>query len=245
MRLKVSSKSMLAVLLALAAAFVFDLAARALFASLPAAAQAADIAAIVLFIVLWVWCGHFLVHSGWFPADNPRKDPFICRTIPQLWCNAAHSLALEEMRAEVDKVPGWPLIGGARPNPGNRKRYRAYLQSAWGISDRAGGLEAAGRLLEGNARDMCRGALALSMCFVAGYLSREELEGEYRKANALIHDRFSSWEELSEDYLAHAPEALRPQLEAYYGELARLAGEKNSGPYSIPWGAGAANSEED
>lgn len=239
MRLKVSAKSMLAVLLALAAALVFDLAGRLLCSGSSDAVRAVDGASIVLFVALWVWFGRLLVSSGLLPADNPRKDPFICQTIPQLWSNAAQSLALEEMRAQVDKVAGWPLIGGARPTPGNRKRYRAYLQSTWEISGRESGQTAAERMLDGNARDMCCGALALSMCFVAGYLPREALEEEYRKANRRIHDKFSSWEALSEDYLAHAPEGLRPQLEAYYGELERLAG-LNSGPYSIPWDAGVS-----
>ena len=158
------------------------------------------VAGPVLFIVF-----EFLfVHMGWYPPTLfHSRDPFRCRSDGEKWCAAACYLPLLELNARVrNTVEASDIIGGGRPAPKRRRKYRAFLEQSLQIRDRESGEAVLERLAASDrAKDLCWGCLLAGMLFVCKYLTREELNGWYDKLKARIRGCFSSWDELHSRYL--------------------------------------------
>lgn len=154
--------------------------------------------------VLFVVFEFLFVHMGWYPPTLLHsRDPFRCRSDGEKWCAAACYLPLLELNARVrNTVEGSDIIGGGRPAPKRRRKYRAFLEQSLQIRDRESGEAVLGRLAASDrAKDLCWGCLLAGMLFVCKYLSREELNGWYGKLKAGIRGHFSSWADLHGRYV--------------------------------------------
>ena len=119
---------------------------------------------------------------------------------------------------------------------------KAALAGEWDVYDAAQGIEAVHRLSEpwswgdgpegGNAAwDLCRANQLLGMLYHAGMLDRSTLNQEFSRVGKVIQQRFSSWQELTDEYWAGCPARARPYLEDLLLDLRT----QRWGPYSIPW----------
>ncbi|WP_297718533.1 hypothetical protein [Intestinimonas sp.] len=165
-----------------------------------------DILLNLWMISLYAWLPIFIVlgiafvYMGWYPPTFfKKKDPFLCRSDWEKWAAAAGYLPLLELHASLpDTVEDTGLVGGGRPAPHRRKRYRAFLSTNFHITDRESGLAALERLAASRqARDLCWGVLIAGMLFVCRWLKRDELNDWYGRFMTPIQDQFHSWTELN------------------------------------------------
>ncbi len=179
------------------------------------------------------------VRQGRFaPIFLDKTDPLLPKNDLELWCASTYALPLRALPG----AEGWPLITRCHRTRSEVEKTKAALAGEWGVYDAAQGIEAVHRLSEpwswgdgpegGNAAwDLCRANQLLGMLYHAGMLDRNTLNQEFSRVGKVIQQRFSSWQELTDEYWAGCPARARPYLEDLLLDLRT----QRWGPYSIPW----------
>lgn len=180
------------------------------------------------------------------PAFLASRDPLLPRNDLECWCAATFAIWSHSFQG----MEGFPLITGARGTRRQVRTFRESLAGQWDIRNREEGLRTVRGLTDEWAGapdpresgwDLCRATQLLGMMYLAGMLSRDELDREFSRAGRVIQRSFSSWDGLVESY-----------LEGFKAWVSRIGGDaggeetfrrgiyerlkrQSFSPYSIPW----------
>lgn len=146
-------------------------------------------------------------------------------------------------------------FGGLPRTPVTRWLIRSTLRGSWEITSYAQLLETVEYMSRGpgftncntqtaRAWQLCRSSSLLGMAMVLGWASREELVQRSREVGKLIQSHFSSWDELSTNFLEYfanfrveqdgeaqeSGEIIRDRVDSYWSLKKRP-----DGPFSLPW----------
>lgn len=182
------------------------------------------------------------------PALFWKRDPLLPRNDLECWCASTFAI----WSHSFSMLEGWPLITGVH---GNRKAVANFrdvaLGEQWGIKNRRDGIETVHELVEKHAGrfdtehagwDLCRATQLLGMMYLVKMIDREEMDREFSAAGRVIQQRFSSWDELAENYLRGYEAWLNrcgnpnaAQSAAWRRNIYLRLKNNPDGPYSVPF----------
>lgn len=147
-------------------------------------------------------------------------------------------------------MEGFPLITGVRGTRREVRRFRCSLAEQWDIHNAKEGLETVHQLTnrwsgrfetEDAGWDLCRTIQLLAMIYLVRMLKRDQFDQELSRAGQVIQQKFSSWDEMIESYLAgfqrwiaQIGRNVESNLAFRRGIVTRLKSQSFS-PYGIPW----------
>lgn len=190
------------------------------------------------------------VKRGWFPPELlKRKYEQTAKETQAADETERWSVSAYAIWAEY--IGDWHLIGGWVKTPANQKKMRKILERDWGIRNAQ---EARTMILQltdpkgyngtdqvSLAWDWCRAMQLIGCFFLCGYIDRQEMRELSCEAGRKIQRRFSSWEDLCQNYLngyARWRRSLGGQPEGYIEERVRIyhaLKENPDGPYTLPF----------